>query len=260
LPDEQRLTSVGKFIRKTSLDEIPQLFNVIKGDMSLVGPRPLLVEYLPLYTPLQKRRHEVKPGITGWAQVNGRNTISWEQKFEYDIWYINHYNFIVDIKILLLTFKFPSTMSNLMRRNSLNPALNNFFDDFFAKDLFDWNDKNFSGTDSTLPSVNVKQTDNEFEIELASPGMKKQDFKIELDKNLLTISAEQKEEREEKNKNEKYTRREFNYRSFSRSFTLPADVVQSDKIEAEYKDGILHITIPKNERAKPQPAKSIAVK
>jgi len=104
LLDEQRLTSVGKFIRKTSLDEIPQLFNVIKGDMSLVGPRPLLVEYLPLYTPLQKRRHEVKPGITGWAQVNGRNTISWEQKFEYDIWYINHYNFIVDIKILLLTF------------------------------------------------------------------------------------------------------------------------------------------------------------
>jgi len=151
-------------------------------------------------------------------------------------------------------------MSNLMRSNSLNPALNNFFDDFFAKDLFDWNDKNFSGTDSTLPSVNVKQTDNEFEIELASPGIKKQDFKIELDKNLLTISAEQKEEREEKNKNEKYTRREFNYRSFSRSFTLPADVVQSDKIEAEYKDGILHITIPKNERAKPQPAKSIAVK
>ncbi|MEP6465942.1 MAG: sugar transferase [Parafilimonas sp.] len=104
LPDEQRLTAVGKFIRKTSLDEIPQLFNVIKGDMSLVGPRPLLVEYLPLYTPEQKRRHDVKPGITGWAQVNGRNTISWEQKFEYDVWYVNHYNFIVDIKILLRTF------------------------------------------------------------------------------------------------------------------------------------------------------------
>ena len=104
LPDEQRLTSVGKFIRKTSLDEIPQLFNVIKGDMSLVGPRPLLVEYLPLYTPLQKRRHEVKPGITGWAQVNGRNAISWKQKFEYDVWYVEHISFSVDIKILFRTF------------------------------------------------------------------------------------------------------------------------------------------------------------
>ena len=151
-------------------------------------------------------------------------------------------------------------MSTLMRRNSLSPSFSNFFDDFFTKDLFDWNDKNFSGTDSTLPSVNVKQNDNEFEIELAAPGMKKQDFKIELDKNLLTISAVQKEEREEKNSNGKYTRREFNYQSFSRSFTLPADVVQSDKIEAEYKDGILHIVVPKNEKAKPQPAKSITVK
>lgn len=104
LSDKERLTSVGKFIRKTSLDEIPQLLNVIKGDMSLIGPRPLLVEYLPLYNESQKRRHEVKPGITGWAQVNGRNAISWQQKFEYDIWYVDHVSFSLDIKILWLTF------------------------------------------------------------------------------------------------------------------------------------------------------------
>jgi lipopolysaccharide/colanic/teichoic acid biosynthesis glycosyltransferase len=105
LPDEQRLTAVGKFIRKTSLDEIPQLINVLKGDMSLIGPRPLLVEYLPLYSPFQSRRHEVKPGITGWAQVNGRNAISWEKKFELDVWYADHLNFVLDTKILLLTIK-----------------------------------------------------------------------------------------------------------------------------------------------------------
>lgn len=105
LPDAQRLTAVGKFIRKTSLDEIPQLLNVIKGDMSLIGPRPLLVEYLPLYNPTQKRRHEVKPGITGWAQVNGRNAISWEQKFDYDVWYIDHISFLLDLKILFFTVR-----------------------------------------------------------------------------------------------------------------------------------------------------------
>lgn len=103
LPDADRLTAVGKFIRKTSLDEIPQLLNVIKGDMSLVGPRPLLVEYLPLYSDRQKRRHEVRPGITGWAQVNGRNAISWEQKFEYDVWYVDHVSFKLDLKILWMT-------------------------------------------------------------------------------------------------------------------------------------------------------------
>lgn len=103
LPDAKRLTGAGKFIRKTSLDEIPQLLNVIKGDMSLIGPRPLLVEYLPLYNESQKRRHKVKPGITGWAQVNGRNAISWEQKFEYDVWYVDHLSFWLDIKILFLT-------------------------------------------------------------------------------------------------------------------------------------------------------------
>ncbi|MDE3181880.1 MAG: sugar transferase [Bacteroidota bacterium] len=105
LPDAKRLTAVGAFIRKTSLDEIPQLLNVIKGDMSLVGPRPLLVEYLPLYSYQQSRRHEVKPGITGWAQVNGRNAISWEQKFNYDVWYVDHISFLVDVKIFFLTIK-----------------------------------------------------------------------------------------------------------------------------------------------------------
>lgn len=103
LPDAKRLTTVGKFIRKTSLDEIPQLLNVIKGDMSLIGPRPLLVEYLPLYNAFQKRRHEVKPGISGWAQVNGRNAICWEQKFEYDVWYVDHLSFSLDLRILYLT-------------------------------------------------------------------------------------------------------------------------------------------------------------
>lgn len=104
LPDDKRLTAIGKFVRKTSLDEIPQLLNVIKGDMSLVGPRPLLTEYLPLYNERQKRRHDVAPGITGWAQVNGRNAISWSQKFEYDVWYVEHISFALDVRILFRTF------------------------------------------------------------------------------------------------------------------------------------------------------------
>ena len=104
LPDDKRLIGIGKFIRSTSLDELPQLFNVLKGDMSFVGPRPLLIEYLPLYNKKQKRRHDVKPGITGWAQVNGRNAISWEQKFDYDVWYVDNQSFWLDIKILWLTF------------------------------------------------------------------------------------------------------------------------------------------------------------
>ncbi len=105
LPDDKRLTAIGKMIRKTSIDEIPQLWNVLKGDMSLVGPRPLLPEYLELYNEFQKRRHEVRPGITGWAQVNGRNAVSWQQKFEYDVWYVDNISFWLDIKILLLTIK-----------------------------------------------------------------------------------------------------------------------------------------------------------
>ncbi|PKP39494.1 MAG: lipid carrier--UDP-N-acetylgalactosaminyltransferase [Bacteroidetes bacterium HGW-Bacteroidetes-15] len=105
LPDGERLTAIGKFVRKTSLDEIPQLFNVLKGDMSLIGPRPLLPDYLHLYNDFQKRRHEVKPGITGWAQVNGRNAISWEQKFAYDVWYVDNLSFLVDLKIIFKTFE-----------------------------------------------------------------------------------------------------------------------------------------------------------
>lgn len=103
LPDEQRLTSRGKFLRKTSLDEFPELFNVLKGDMSLVGPRPLLMQYLERYTPEQARRHEVKPGITGWAQINGRNAISWEEKFTLDVWYVDNCSLWLDIKILAIT-------------------------------------------------------------------------------------------------------------------------------------------------------------
>ena len=103
LPDEQRLVGIGKLIRSTSLDELPQLFNVLKGEMSFVGPRPLLVEYLDLYNDEQKRRHNVKPGITGWAQVNGRNAISWKQKFNHDVWYVDHQSFSLDMKILWMT-------------------------------------------------------------------------------------------------------------------------------------------------------------
>lgn len=105
LPDAERLTKVGKWVRSTSLDELPQLINVLKGDMSLIGPRPLLIKYLPLYSETQKRRHEVKPGITGWAQVNGRNAISWKKKFEYDVWYVDHLSFLLDCKIVWRTIK-----------------------------------------------------------------------------------------------------------------------------------------------------------
>jgi Sugar transferases involved in lipopolysaccharide synthesis len=105
LPDEQRITKLGKFIRSTSLDELPQLINVLKGDMSFIGPRPLLVQYLPLYSKEQTRRHEVRPGITGWAQVNGRNAISWQKKFELDVWYVDNCSFSLDMKIIFLTIK-----------------------------------------------------------------------------------------------------------------------------------------------------------
>jgi lipopolysaccharide/colanic/teichoic acid biosynthesis glycosyltransferase len=114
LPDAQRLTKVGRIVRSTSLDELPQLFNVLKGDMALIGPRPLLVKYLPLYTPEQMRRHEVRPGITGWAQVNGRNSISHTKKFEYDVWYVDHISFMLDIKIIL------KTIDNVLHRKGIS--------------------------------------------------------------------------------------------------------------------------------------------
>lgn len=114
LPDKDRITPVGAWVRKLSLDELPQLINVIKGDMCLIGPRPLLVKYLPLYNQEQKRRHEVKPGITGWAQVNGRNAISWEQKFQYDVWYVENISFSLDLKIIYLT------ILKVLRRDGIN--------------------------------------------------------------------------------------------------------------------------------------------
>lgn len=116
LPDEVRLTKVGKFVRSTSIDELPQLWNVLKGDMSLIGPRPLLVQYIPLYSKEQARRHEVRPGITGWAQCHGRNAISWTKKFELDVWYVDHISFITDCKVVLTTFK------KVLRREDINSA------------------------------------------------------------------------------------------------------------------------------------------
>ncbi|WP_370861258.1 sugar transferase [Parabacteroides faecis] len=113
LPNEQRVTSIGRFIRSTSIDELPQLFNVLKGDMSLIGPRPLLPRYLELYNSEQARRHDVRPGITGWAQVNGRNAISWTRKFELDVWYVDHCSFLLDVKIILLTIK------NVLQRKNI---------------------------------------------------------------------------------------------------------------------------------------------
>jgi lipopolysaccharide/colanic/teichoic acid biosynthesis glycosyltransferase len=113
LPDKLRLTKFGKLLRSTSLDELPSLWNVLKGDMSLVGPRPLLIEYLPLYSTKQARRHEVKPGITGWAQVNGRNAISWDEKFDLDVWYVDNQSILLDIKILFMTIKKVITRSGI---------------------------------------------------------------------------------------------------------------------------------------------------
>jgi undecaprenyl phosphate N,N'-diacetylbacillosamine 1-phosphate transferase len=128
LPDADRLTPIGRFVRKTSLDEVPQLLNVIKGDMSIVGPRPLLEEYLPLYNPTQKLRHTVKPGITGWAQVNGRNAISWKQKFEYDVWYVNNIGFLLDFRILLLT------VSNVAKSEGISSGTSVTMEKFTGKE------------------------------------------------------------------------------------------------------------------------------
>ena len=114
LPDEVRLTKVGKFVRSTSIDELPQLINVLKGDMALIGPRPLLVQYLPLYSPEQARRHEVRPGISGWAQCHGRNAISWTEKFILDVWYVDHVSLMTDLKVIFITFK------NVLMRKDIN--------------------------------------------------------------------------------------------------------------------------------------------
>ena len=116
LPDAQRLTKVGKFVRSTSIDELPQLINVLKGDMALIGPRPLLIEYLPLYSPEQARRHEVRPGISGWAQCHGRNAISWSEKFKLDVWYVDHCSLITDIKVILITIK------TVLKREGINSS------------------------------------------------------------------------------------------------------------------------------------------
>lgn len=116
LPDAERLTAVGRFVRSTSIDELPQIFNVLKGDMSFIGPRPLLVQYLPLYSAEQRRRHEVTPGISGWAQVNGRNAISWSKKFELDVWYVDHVSLLTDLKVFWLT------IYNILRRKDINQA------------------------------------------------------------------------------------------------------------------------------------------
>ncbi|MGM9598040.1 MAG: sugar transferase [Eubacteriales bacterium] len=114
LPDEERLTGYGRFLRRTSLDELPELLNILVGNMSIVGPRPLLVKYLPLYNEHQARRHEVRPGLTGWAQVNGRNSITWEQKFDYDVWYVDHISFALDVRIILMTVR------SVLKREGIN--------------------------------------------------------------------------------------------------------------------------------------------
>lgn len=124
LPDEDRLTKVGKFVRSTSLDELPQLLNILKGDMSFIGPRPLLPEYLPLYSPEQARRHNVRPGLSGWAQVNGRNSISWKQRFEYDVWYVDNISFKLDLKIFFLSIK------KAIVREGINSATSATMEDF----------------------------------------------------------------------------------------------------------------------------------
>ena len=155
-------------------------------------------------------------------------------------------------------------MKTLVKRDGSFPSLvsksvNNFFDDFLSKDLFDWTDRNFASLGSNLPSVNLKETDNQLKVELAAPGMKREDFKVEIDNNMLMISSEKEEEKEEKNKKENFVRKEFNYQSFFRSFYLP-DSVDENKIEANYKDGILHVAIAKKPGSKKTTMKTIPIK
>jgi HSP20 family protein len=156
-------------------------------------------------------------------------------------------------------------METLVKRNSLFPVvntlpvMNTLLDDFFSKDIFDWTDRNFTALGSNLPSVNLKETDNQLEVELAAPGLKKEDFKVEIENNTLLISSEKQEEKEESRKKDNYIRKEFSYQSFYRSFYLP-EYVDESKIEANYKDGILHVTIAKKEGSKKKTTKSIAIK
>jgi HSP20 family protein len=155
-------------------------------------------------------------------------------------------------------------MKTLVKKDGLFPSLenksiNNFFDDFITKDLFDWTDRNFAALGSNLPSVNLKETDTKIEVELAAPGMKREDFKVEIDNDILMISSEKEEKKEEVSKKENFIRREFNYQSFSRTFSLP-DTIDENKIEANYKDGILHVVVGKKDGAKKRTLKSIPIK
>ena len=149
-------------------------------------------------------------------------------------------------------------MGSLVNKNNLFPSMNSFFDDVFSKDFFDWNDKNYSSLGSTLPSVNLMENDNRIKIDLAAPGMKKEDFKIELNNDMLSISSEKRHEKEEKNKKENYMRKEFSYQSFCRSFYLP-DNVKKETIDATYKDGILHVEIQKQANGKKSTSKKIEI-
>lgn len=150
-------------------------------------------------------------------------------------------------------------MESIVKRNGFAPIVNTLFDDILSRDLVDWSGKNFSSLGSNLPSVNLKETDKKIEVELAAPGLKKEDFKIEIDNNMLSISSEKEEEKEEKRKKDNYYRKEFNYQSFSRAFTLP-DYADENKVTANYKDGILHVEIAKKEGITNKVAKTIAVK
>jgi HSP20 family protein len=146
---------------------------------------------------------------------------------------------------------------SIIKRNEFIPGLS-LFDDFFARDLWNWNSNNNSSTDTTIPLVNIKETNENFEVEMAAPGMNKEDFKVELDGNVLTITSEKKSENEVKD-GERYSRREFSYQSFQRSFQLPKEVVDADKIEAKYENGVLKLVVPKKEEAKPRPPKTIQI-
>ncbi|TDE02737.1 Hsp20/alpha crystallin family protein [Flavobacterium sandaracinum] len=150
-------------------------------------------------------------------------------------------------------------METLVKRNGFFPSVNTLFDDIFSKEVFDWTDKNFSSIGTNLPSVNLKETENKLEVELAAPGLKKEDFKIEIDNNMLMISSEKKEEKEETRKKDNYVRKEFNYQSFCRSFSLP-EYIDENKIEASYKDGILHVEIGKKDGVMKKKHKTITIK